>query len=973
MLEYPMSFNGLTMQDQSKRDLADLTPVIPRAVHRREPCLPCLEKQGFRVRDREQRRELGRLLGGPGAYSGPVVADSSTGVAHYEAAGLTVVAPGRFFNNGRPGDGLPGSVTAQNISPYGSGGPLALLDHQQAANYQAALDSTVAISAADLGLETGHGYYVIVAYTLAIDPSKTPRIGWHNTTSGDAPGNVNTAEALAVDPTSVQTGGLHLFGTGSAGDSAITLWPTSSDQMWIRAFAVTAMAVGEYIAVDQIYLLDNRGARCFLFFAGQQGPFPNPRSTELKYVTDTLAYGLEGTGSLTPADVWEDGQITDTPAVSETDLQSGYSRLLSRAVGSPAAGDRILTRSQLLVSCRSNDTAEILTRGRYGKIDLDVAAGGRQNQVANVPHNWHLRFLPTSFLYDNDTFVATENVDLYQYAPAGSDTGTVVRTELIGIARPPLNPPDAITGGCDTVQGPGQADIDNLVHWNFQVSYEQLIDVDIEYRVPEFPSIAGDWQPASYLGTGLWETGDIALDATLDQGTYTIEFRAVYFDSFTDTSVAPSDPITCQFTVGAGDPPYPVYITNCPTSPIFSTTQPVEFAAPVVAGFTEPDHYTYTLDGGAEVTVTTSPFTLTGLAAGTHTVCVESWDAAGNHSAQACCQFVVEAPPGGPVAAPASGCGASDLAWGALNGSGWWVKVLSVDGLWDADVRDERYPRPGRSGERSFDDFYGGKSITITAEVRARNIARLREGQRAVQRAFSDLQSHRFYFRSWIDAQLLYVCARKIQPIVMAEAQPDEAYRRGFVVTIRGDDPRAYSVAQTCIDLGVGVGGTGQAGTGHWRTYFIQTEELAGGNPLRMRSYNIPATRNLRDYPSSGLIGGGGGAVTTTAVNLGTAETYPVTKIYGPMAGPISLVNVRTGEQIVWNADMIIPSGQFLQIDHGFGEITRNGVLPLDFTGLDATQTQFWPLEPGSQDVALLAFSSGDGAHATLCWNNAFR
>jgi hypothetical protein len=163
----------------------------------------------------------------------------------------------------------------------------------------------------------------------------------------------------------------------------------------------------------------------------------------------------------------------------------------------------------------------------------------------------------------------------------------------------------------------------------------------------------------------------------------------------------------------------------------------------------------------------------------------------------------------------------NDHSWRDYSRGDWWIRLTSVDGLWDSDIRDERQVLPGEDGEVSSSLYYGGKSITLTGEVVARNLTGLRQGQRALQLAFGDLDEHQLLYRLWGESPV-YISAKKTQPIAMAEAQTDNRYARGFTVGLRADDPRSYSVATHTASYGsTGVTGTGTR-RGYPRSYPIR-------------------------------------------------------------------------------------------------------------------------------------------------------
>lgn len=980
-LEHPYQFNGLSLHDQSQRPGAPAGGGLfglGRVIETRET--------------RSQRSEI-RSLG----RSDIANADGTTGYTIYEAAGLIVVAPGKFFNNARPAPPTANGVEDGGDLFEDSGGdsPRSLFDTQQAANYSAAANSTIGILASDIGATVGLSYDMLFSYTLAVAAAKTPRIGWHNTPGGATPGNVNTHTPLVKDPSGVLTSGIHQAADGSGGDFFINLWPSLTDQMFFRLFCVTAPSAGEGIYLNNIFLFNNYGYDCVRYFSGQGvDPFPaTPRADITENQTDALAFDLQHTGTDNPPqDITGDKQHTATPDYTESSGNSGDPNMgAARPTVLPGApsDDRNLLHTQFLVSARTTDTDAIFSRGRFGRIALKLNGGAWVDQMSALFQGYALWFCPTVMTTQLDApYTLTDAVDFAAYLPLhaipdGTITpGAEVRYEMIAAVRPELDAPSDLTGDVDVSKGPGQADIDGLVTFTFHTTYPLLYDVTLWGRVPDGTDGFTQFFELDYNGAGDWST-DLVYDAVADAGSMTFEVYAFYDNPEAPFQVrppdtgpyismaqeAPSPAVTAAFAVGSGDPPADPVITNCPSGPLLQTQYLFTWTEGTFPGATATDHYTYWLDSDTPTETTDLSVQLTGVAIGQHTFHLEAWDAVGDHSAIITCTFTIDSPSsGGPVATVRDGCGVSDLAWGSLDGTDWWVRVKNVNGIWDADVRDERYPKPGQSGERSVNDFYGGKPITVTGEVRARTLTALRQGQRAVQEAFGDLGMHRFYFQSKIDAGYYYVCARKIQPIDMVEEQTTMGWVRSFTVALRGDDPRAYSLDlhHAVLTIGAVSGASG----GHLREYGIASSvSLGGTNPLSYRAYDQPTNPKTRVYGTPGVAGG----ARTTIVNAGTAETYPLSVIHGPISGGLVYANLTTGEELVWTNGLTLGDTDTLVVDHGFDEITRNGQAVLDFQGFDALHSIFWPLEPGDNELAVLPFSSGAGAQIDIYWRDALR
>lgn len=126
----------------------------------------------------------------------------------------------------------------------------------------------------------------------------------------------------------------------------------------------------------------------------------------------------------------------------------------------------------------------------------------------------------------------------------------------------------------------------------------------------------------------------------------------------------------------------------------------------------------------------------------------------------------------------------------------YWFRVLTVDGIWDQEVRFEQHPKPHQHGTESGDAYYQGKTIVISGNVYAKDVGYLRQAQRALQAAFYDMQDHDLVFTLWGEQQVYIVC-RKNQRIDMPETQDrggSNPWVRPFTVQLYADDPRTYRV-----------------------------------------------------------------------------------------------------------------------------------------------------------------------------------
>lgn len=66
-------------------------------------------------------------------------------------------------------------------------------------------------------------------------------------------------------------------------------------------------------------------------------------------------------------------------------------------------------------------------------------------------------------------------------------------------------------------------------------------------------------------------------------------------------------------------------------------------------------------------------------------------------------------------------------------------QVTDIGGLDDADVRDARELNPARDGEVALPAYYGGRTITFTGKILAKNLRELRQMQQNLRTAFASL------------------------------------------------------------------------------------------------------------------------------------------------------------------------------------------------------------------------------------------
>jgi len=160
----------------------------------------------------------------------------------------------------------------------------------------------------------------------------------------------------------------------------------------------------------------------------------------------------------------------------------------------------------------------------------------------------------------------------------------------------------------------------------------------------------------------------------------------------------------------------------------------------------------------------------------------------------------------------------------ATVGTGPRYRIIDIGGLDDADVRDAREVNPMRDGELALPAYYGGRTITLTGRILARNVAELRTMQTNLKRAFAELQETRLaFYNDAGSTNYIFINARKAAPIQIREAQSNQYPHRDFLITLRASDPRFYSSATSSFSI---------SGSGLATLYTHMNSGIAASDPV---------------------------------------------------------------------------------------------------------------------------------------------
>lgn len=137
----------------------------------------------------------------------------------------------------------------------------------------------------------------------------------------------------------------------------------------------------------------------------------------------------------------------------------------------------------------------------------------------------------------------------------------------------------------------------------------------------------------------------------------------------------------------------------------------------------------------------------------------------------------------------------------------YWIN--KIDGLYDADIRDNREVRTDQDGEIFYGNLYSGKPITIDGFITARSYERWLDMKFALIDAFGDIRAETPFVartgkadRDW----MLFIA--KTQPISLPDELSEGRFRTPFMISARASKPRIYSVLEETSTLNLGSSNT---------------------------------------------------------------------------------------------------------------------------------------------------------------------
>ena len=261
-------------------------------------------------------------------------------------------------------------------------------------------------------------------------------------------------------------------------------------------------------------------------------------------------------------------------------------------------------------------------------------------------------------------------------------------------------------------------------------------------------------------------------------------------------------------------------------------------------------------------------------------------------------------------------------------------EIISIEGLWDRTVELLTPDLPRHHGGLVGASYHAPRTLVLTVDV---------YGQAFSPAFTANRRSFAKAFQPLVDAESPFVFTLPDETAKRVNCRPRNAASpiavntefgiARFIVELPASDPAIYDDA-------------------------VSSDSLNPFAPSAGLSY--PVT-----YPKA--YGAGGSGAGTVVVNAGDWETWPTLKINGPTSGTITdpiLENVTTGKKLELNANggVSITTGQQLIIE------THPALRSIKFStgasryGKLSDASEFWPLQPGNNELRFRASGTTTGA-----------
>lgn len=264
---------------------------------------------------------------------------------------------------------------------------------------------------------------------------------------------------------------------------------------------------------------------------------------------------------------------------------------------------------------------------------------------------------------------------------------------------------------------------------------------------------------------------------------------------------------------------------------------------------------------------------------------------------------------------------------------GWIVRAMDQGA---PIVREDAYDNPGSDGSTDFTRLHGARNITVQIDV------------------FPDL-----------DEQDLWERRNRLKAFTLPRRRPRLVFvwpdRPAQQATVRyGDlsDPidqltHAAITTQWVVPSGI------------LESVDELTDSVLAAGPSTQTGLAFPIEFPIAWEPAA--VSGAGGVV-----NDGTADVWPLLRLYGPCDGP-SISNVTTGQEMTFANTLTIAAGDFLELDSAAKTVRYNGnANDSRYGDVDFATSEWWPLQPGVNEIRYAPDSFSGPAQAQVVWRHGW-
>lgn len=127
-----------------------------------------------------------------------------------------------------------------------------------------------------------------------------------------------------------------------------------------------------------------------------------------------------------------------------------------------------------------------------------------------------------------------------------------------------------------------------------------------------------------------------------------------------------------------------------------------------------------------------------------------------------------------------------------FNGSGYYSTVEDIDGLFISDWEQEVEKIPQGVGQRAFDPFIAGNTLTVSGEVYGKSMTAIRTFEVGLKAACWDKQEHQLLMTVAAVGAIYINCATAQNPSVTIDKSQRWPVKAAYVFALRADNPRYY-------------------------------------------------------------------------------------------------------------------------------------------------------------------------------------